>query len=80
MRKEITKMHIVVTSKERHQARINLNRKIAKENEAFLNRLQGQSSVYNVYDWEHDRKKQVKLVKNICHHEVNKLIGKKTKK
>ena len=34
----------------------------------MLKRLQQQNSVYNVYDWEHERKRQVKLVKNICYH------------
>ena len=33
-----------------------------------MKRLQGQNSVYNVYDWENERKQQVKRVKNICYH------------
>lgn len=44
-----------------------------------MKRLQDQGSVYNVYDWEHDRKKQVKIVKSICYHNPNKLIGSRRK-
>ena len=35
------------------------------ENEAMLKRLQSRGSVYNVTDWEVDRKKQVKDIKRI---------------
>ena len=49
------------------------------ENEALLKRLQEQSSVYNVYDWEHQRKQQVKMVKNICYHPPS-LLKKSRKK
>ena len=30
--------------------------------------MQEQNSVYNVYDWEHDRKQKIKMVKNICYY------------
>lgn len=44
-----------------------------------MKRLQDQNSVYNVYDWEHARKQQVKLVKNICYHPPS-LLKKSRKK
>ena len=46
----------------------------------MLKRLQEQSSVYNVYDWEHERKRQVKLVKNICYHPPSLLKNQSRKK
>lgn len=39
-----------------------------EENEKMLSRLQDQSSHYNVYDWELDRKESVKRVKAICYY------------
>ena len=44
------------------------SQRITTENEALLKRLQQQNSVYNVYDWEHQAKKQVRYVKSICYH------------
>jgi hypothetical protein len=34
----------------------------------LLKRLQEKTSCYNVYDWEVDRKKQVKMLKKICYY------------
>ena len=45
----------------------------------MLKRLQERNSVYNVYDWEHDARKQVKLVKNICYHPPS-LLGSESRK
>lgn len=33
-----------------------------------MKRLQEKTSCYNVYDWEIDRKKQVKMIKKICYY------------
>lgn len=46
----------------------------------MLRRLQGRGSIYNVYDWEHERRKQVKLVKNICYHPPSLLGNQSSKK
>lgn len=42
--------------------------RITEENENLLKRLQEKQSCYNVFDWETDRKKQVKLLKKICYY------------
>jgi hypothetical protein len=42
--------------------------RITEENENLLKRLQEKQSCYNVYDWELDRKKQVKMLKKICYY------------
>jgi hypothetical protein len=42
--------------------------RITEENENMLKRLQEKTSQYNVYDWEVDRKKQVKMLKKICYY------------
>jgi len=42
--------------------------RITDENENMLKRLQEKQSCYNVYDWEVDRKKQVKMLKKICYY------------
>ena len=42
--------------------------RITEENESLLKRLQEKTSCYNVYDWEIDRKKQVKMIKKICYY------------
>jgi hypothetical protein len=40
--------------------------RILVANEAMLKRLQNRTSNYNVWSWEHERKAQVKLIKQIC--------------
>ena len=40
--------------------------RILVENEALLKRLQNRQSNYNVWSWEHERKQQVKRIKQIC--------------
>ena len=50
------------------------------ENEALLKRLQEQNSHYNVYDWEHERKQTVRMVKNICYYPPSLLKKKGVKK
>ena len=42
--------------------------RITEENENMLKRLQEKQSCYNVFDWEMDRKKQVKMLKKICYY------------
>jgi hypothetical protein len=42
--------------------------RIAEENEGILKRLQERTSHYNVFEWELDRKKQVKMLKKICYY------------
>ncbi len=42
--------------------------RITEENDALLRRLQEKTSCYNVYDWEQDRKKQIKMLKKICYY------------
>ena len=70
-----------VTKSLNGNARTQETQRITNENEALLKRLQEQSSVYNVYDWEHDRKKQIKIVKSICYHNPGgNLIGKNRRK
>jgi len=49
-------------------ARLQTERRIMEENERMLGRLQDQNSHYNVYDWELDRKENVKRVKAICYY------------
>jgi hypothetical protein len=34
----------------------------------MLKRLQEKQSVYNVFEWEIERKKQVKMLKKICYY------------
>jgi hypothetical protein len=41
-------------------------KRIMQENEAMLKRLQNRGSVYNVTDWELERRDQVKNIKRIC--------------
>ena len=40
--------------------------RILIENEAMLKRLQNRQSSYNVWNWEVERKEQIKRVKQIC--------------
>lgn len=42
--------------------------RITEENENLLKRLQEKQSCYNVFDWETDRKKQIKMLKKICYY------------
>ena len=42
--------------------------RITTENENMLRRLQEKQSCYNVFDWETDRKKQIKMLKKICYY------------
>ena len=42
--------------------------RITEENEGLLRRLQEKTSHYNVFDWELDRKKQIKMLKKICYY------------
>lgn len=42
--------------------------RITEENETMLRRLQEKTSCYNVFEWELDRKKQVKMLKKICYY------------
>jgi hypothetical protein len=42
--------------------------RITEENENLLKRLQEKQSNYNVFEWELDRKKQVKMLKKICYY------------
>jgi len=42
--------------------------RITEENDALLKRLQEKTSHYNVFEWELDRKKQVKMLKKICYY------------
>ena len=44
-------------------------KRIMMENDAFLKRLQNQQSNYNVFEWEHKRKDQVKNIQRICKYE-----------
>jgi hypothetical protein len=45
--------------------------RILQENEAMLKRLQSRQSTYNVWNWELERKEQVKRVKQICMYPPN---------
>ena len=42
--------------------------RITEENENLLKRLQEKQSCYNVFEWELDRKKQIKMLKKICYY------------
>mmetsp|Transcript_6650 Transcript_6650/g.10688 ORF Transcript_6650/g.10688 Transcript_6650/m.10688 type:complete len:94 (-) Transcript_6650:1631-1912(-) len=41
------------------------------ENEQFLKRLQTRSSNYNVFEWEHDRKEQIKKLRRISKYDLS---------
>ena len=60
-------------------ARLQTERRIMEENERMLGRLQEQTSHYNVYDWELDRKEAVKRVKAICYYPPSMTKEKKKK-
>jgi len=50
-----------------------------QENENLLKRLQEAGSTYNVFDWDNNRREQVKQIKNICYYAPS-LLKKKTKR
>ena len=68
MRSNLRRNKGAVTKSLNQGARNIESQRIALENEQILKRLQEKNSVYNVYDWEHQRKKQENLVRNICYH------------
>jgi ribosomal protein S16 len=47
-------------------ARNNEVKRITNANEQLLKRLQNRGPTYNVVEWEHDRKQQIKDIRRIC--------------
>ena len=47
-------------------ARNNEMKRIMNENDRFLKRLQNRGSNYDVFEWRHERKEQMKRVKQLC--------------
>ena len=54
-------------------ARKNEIQRVTVENEQMLQRLQAANSTYNVYEWDNQRKENVKRVKNICYYKPSLL-------
>ena len=42
-----------------------------RDNECFLKRLQNRKSTYNVFEWEHDRRNQIRDIKRICKYPLS---------
>ncbi|CDW82974.1 UNKNOWN [Stylonychia lemnae] len=42
--------------------------RISNENSSILRRLQDQKSYYNTQEWKQDRKKKIKIIKQICYY------------
>jgi hypothetical protein len=53
--------------------------RITWENEQLLKRLQQAPATYNIFDWESQRKDQIKQIKNICYYPPS-LLKKKRRK